>query len=321
MVPSSFMISTIIAEGSSPARRARSHPASVCPARVSTPPGCAITGKMCPGCRRSSGRALGFTAVMTVCARSCAEMPVVTPSAASMDSVKLVRCSRCVSLTMSGRRSWRQRSAVSVRQMRPRPKRAMKLTSSAPHLLRGHDEVAFVFAILVVHDHHHAPGGDVGEDFFDAVERLHVFSVKPLDVASQQIDFQIDAHADGKRAERGDFERVRNEIHAELCAIDFVHGEAHAIERHRTLARDVTRQRFRRREFHAQRARVVRGGENFGDAIDMARHPVTTEAVAGAQRGLEIHARAVAFGAERGHAQRFTGNVGLKTAPRRARRP
>ena len=131
MVPSSFMISTIIAEGSSPARRARSHPASVCPARVSTPPGCAITGKMCPGCRRSSGRAFGFTAVMTVCARSCAEMPVVTPSAASMDNVKLVRCSRCVSLTMSGRRSWRQRSAVSVRQMRPRPKRAMKLTSSA----------------------------------------------------------------------------------------------------------------------------------------------------------------------------------------------
>src|SRR5436190_18192280 len=45
------------------------------------------------------------------------------------------------------------------------------------HLLRGHDEVAFVFAILVVHDHHHATGGDVGEDFFDAVERLHVFSV------------------------------------------------------------------------------------------------------------------------------------------------
>ena len=42
------------------------------------------------------------------------------------------------------------------------------------HFLRGHDEVAFVLAILVVHDHHHAPGGDVGEDFFDGVERLHV---------------------------------------------------------------------------------------------------------------------------------------------------
>ena len=42
------------------------------------------------------------------------------------------------------------------------------------HLLRRHDEVAFVLAILVVHDHHHAPGGDVGEDLFDAVERFHL---------------------------------------------------------------------------------------------------------------------------------------------------
>ena len=53
-----------------PASRARSHPASVCPARVSTPPGCAMIGKMCPGCRKSSGLALGATAVRTVCARS-----------------------------------------------------------------------------------------------------------------------------------------------------------------------------------------------------------------------------------------------------------
>ena len=48
-------------------------------------------------------------------------MPVVTPSAASMDRVKLVRCALSVSLTMSGNRSWRQRSRVSVKQMRPRP--------------------------------------------------------------------------------------------------------------------------------------------------------------------------------------------------------
>ena len=39
IVPSSLRISTITAAGSSPARRARSQPASVWPARVSTPPG------------------------------------------------------------------------------------------------------------------------------------------------------------------------------------------------------------------------------------------------------------------------------------------
>ena len=45
MVPSSFKISTIMAAGENPANRARSQPASVCPARVNTPPGCAISGK------------------------------------------------------------------------------------------------------------------------------------------------------------------------------------------------------------------------------------------------------------------------------------
>ena len=46
MVPSSFMISTISAAGSKPAMRARSTPASVCPARRKTPPGLATSGKM-----------------------------------------------------------------------------------------------------------------------------------------------------------------------------------------------------------------------------------------------------------------------------------
>ena len=47
--PSSFMISQITAAGVRPASRARSQPASVCPARTSTPPCCAISGKMWPG--------------------------------------------------------------------------------------------------------------------------------------------------------------------------------------------------------------------------------------------------------------------------------
>ena len=78
------------AAGSSPASRARSQPASVCPARVSTPPGCDITGKICPGWTMSPGLASAATAACTVRARSAAEIPVVTPLAASMETVKLV---------------------------------------------------------------------------------------------------------------------------------------------------------------------------------------------------------------------------------------
>ena len=66
---------------------------------------------------------------------------------------------------------------------------------------------------------------------------------------------------------------------AKLRAVDFVDGEADAVERHRTLARDVARQRCRRRELDAQRARIVRVARHFSDAVDVARYPMTAEAV------------------------------------------
>ena len=111
--------------------------------------------------------------------------------------------------------------------------------------------------------------------------------IQTLYVARQQIDFEIDARAGLERAERGHFERVRDEVDRRNSRPShFVDGEAHAIERHRTLARDVTRQRLRRRELDAQRARIGRRGEDFGDAIDVPGNPVTAEAVAGAQRWL-----------------------------------
>src|SRR5258706_1760216 len=130
IVPSSFMISQMTAAGVKPAIRARSHPASVWPARTSTPPGCAITGKTWPGCTMSDGFASGATAARTGRARSAAEMPVVTPSAASIDTVKVVPCPERLAETISGSARCRQRSSVNVRQMRPRACRAMKLIVS-----------------------------------------------------------------------------------------------------------------------------------------------------------------------------------------------
>ena len=90
MVPSSLRISTITDAGSKPARRAKSHPASVCPARINTPPCSAINGKTWPGCTISPGFASLATASCTVFALSAAEIPVVTPVEASIETVKLV---------------------------------------------------------------------------------------------------------------------------------------------------------------------------------------------------------------------------------------
>ena len=39
-----------------------------------------------------------------------------------------------------------------------------------PHLAGGHDQIALVLAVFVIEDHHHAAGGDVAQDFGNAVE-------------------------------------------------------------------------------------------------------------------------------------------------------
>ena len=106
---------------------ARSQPASVWPARISTPPSTACKGKMWPGCTKSLATAPGATAACTVRARSAAEIPVVTPSEASMEAVKAVPFLSPLRAVMGGSCSSSQRARVSVRQIRPRPKRAMKL--------------------------------------------------------------------------------------------------------------------------------------------------------------------------------------------------
>src|SRR5262249_9140895 len=89
----SFMISQITPAGVSPERRDKSTAASVCPRRSSTPPGRARRGKTCPGRARSSGQQFLSMAILIVCARSLAEIPVVTPCPlASIETVKAVLC-------------------------------------------------------------------------------------------------------------------------------------------------------------------------------------------------------------------------------------
>ena len=57
-------------------------------------------------------------------------MPVVTPSFASMETVKAVLYGDVLSLTMRGRSSSLTRSSVRERQIRPQAYRAMKFIAS-----------------------------------------------------------------------------------------------------------------------------------------------------------------------------------------------
>ena len=132
IVPSSFMISQITPAGVKPANRARSTEPSVWPVRSRTPPARARKGKMWPGRTKSSGLVLGLTTVRTVVARSAAEMPVVTPRRASIETMNAVPKGEVLSIssTMGGICNSARRSEVSDKQMSPRPYLVIKLIAS-----------------------------------------------------------------------------------------------------------------------------------------------------------------------------------------------
>ena len=132
MDPSAFWISQITPAGYRPASRAKSTAASVWPARLSTPPCLARSGKMCPGRRRSAGRVFGWIATWMVRARSSAEMPVLTPFSgpASTLTVKAVWLLSVLRSTINGRSRTSRRSPSMARQISPRASVAMKLICS-----------------------------------------------------------------------------------------------------------------------------------------------------------------------------------------------
>ena len=62
------------------------------------------------------------------------------------------------------------RSAVVGTQISPRPNLAMKLTAAGVTNCAGHDQIAFVLAVGIIHDDDHFAVAEVGDDGFDAVE-------------------------------------------------------------------------------------------------------------------------------------------------------
>jgi hypothetical protein len=72
----------------------------------------------------------GSTATSTVVARSAAEMPVVIPRRASIETVKAVPRKEVLSATCVVRCNSSHRSSVSGKQIKPRALRAMKLIIS-----------------------------------------------------------------------------------------------------------------------------------------------------------------------------------------------
>ena len=130
IAPSSRIISQITPMGRQPASLTKSTAASVWPARCSTPPERARSGKMWPGCTRSSGTAVGDDMTSIVLARSAALMPLPMPCAASTLTWKSVRKLSRFCCTMRSMPSCCSRSPVVGTQINPRPNLAMKFTAA-----------------------------------------------------------------------------------------------------------------------------------------------------------------------------------------------
>ena len=130
MVPSSLTSSHSTPAGRSPASTARSIAASVCPGRRSTPPALARSGTTWPGRDRSEGWVAGSASSRMVCARSAAEMPVLTPSRASTVTVYAVPRRSWLVWYCGGRSSRSASSSVSGAQTYPEVYRTMNASSS-----------------------------------------------------------------------------------------------------------------------------------------------------------------------------------------------
>ena len=89
---------------------------------------------------------------------------MVTPVAASIETVNAVPCWAPFFAVIGGSCSRSQRSRVSVRQIRPRPKRGHEVDRLGRDVVGGEDEIALVLAIFLVDEDHHAAGGQLGDE-------------------------------------------------------------------------------------------------------------------------------------------------------------
>ena len=180
MVPSSFMISQMTPEGSSPARRERSTEASVCPARTSTPPSRARRGKDVAGPREVAGPRAGLDrgqdgARAVGCGNAgghaLARIDGFAEGGAEVGGVVRRHQGQAESVAaLAGQREADQAAAEGGHE----------IDDFGRHLFGGDGQVAFVLAILVVDDDQHAPGASFLDSLGNGREWHNLVSEFPL---------------------------------------------------------------------------------------------------------------------------------------------
>src|SRR4051794_30609773 len=316
IVPSSFWTSQITPAGMRPARRARSIEASVWPVRSSTPPPFALSGWAWPPTTMSSLLFSGSMATCIVWAWSWTLMPVVTPSRASMVTVNGVWWGVSFLAAISSRPSSSQRSGVSARQIQPPAWRVMKLIASgvmncaamtrSPSFSRSSSSTTTTIrpeamssrASSIVANCTSARVGN---------ELLQIFG--------EDVHLEIDGSPLPCATQRRALQRLRDQRDREPVVADLRHGERDAVDGDRPLLDDIAQQRRLGVDDHDAGEPVLAHLAHNAEAVDVALHDVTAQAVGGAQRQLEVDRRARLHFAERRPAQRLVHHIGAEELP------
>src|SRR5918995_257921 len=319
IVPSSFITSQTTPAGISPASRARSTAASVWPVRSSTPPARARSGKMWPGWTRSLAPLLGSIAVWIVRERSAAEIPVVTPSRASIETVKAVWSGASLFSAIGRSASSSTRSPVRQRQISPRACLAMKLIASgvanwaaivrSPSFSRS--------AASTTTTNLPARTSSIASSIAESagsvvaigaiVSGLACTAGQALDVLGEDVDLEVDRVARPDGAKGGDLQRVLDQRDREGLVVDRRDGERDAVDGDRALL-DAVAEDLRRR---LDRQPLALQPAHPADPVHVALDIVPTERLACRKRRLEVDRVAETLRPRRGLRHHVEGEVAV----------
>src|ERR1700680_702117 len=329
MRPSARITSQMTPAGNRPASLQRSRIASVWPARSSTPPTAARSGKVCPGLAKSLGLACSSQSRRMVVARSKALIPVVTPwPIASMVTVNAVPKRDVLSSTMAPTPSSSSRHPSQGTQMRPRPCVAMKLTASgvmrsaamarSPSFSRSSSStmitnlparMSAMASSTLARLIRLLPVQSRGEHR-DALPR----GKRPSHVASDEVDLEVDPGPHRPLTGGGGGDRVRNQRDGERRLEDVDDGQADAVDGDAALLCDELGHRLRCCDRHPPGVAILAERAHRAGRVDVAGEQMPADAVTELQRALEVDGGAGIEVGERGPVPGLGHDVGAESA-------
>src|SRR5688572_12661528 len=135
-----------------------------------------------------------------------------------------------------------------------------------------------------------------------------------FEITRQHVNLNINSGPARILANHGYGLRMRDDVDLEFRCADCIDREADAVDGDRPFGRDVPRQRRRNRNDDALRGTDYFHRDDLAYAVDVPRHDVPVERVAGFQWRLEIHASACGEPAQRRDGQRRSGHVRREAA-------